>query len=182
VTGKPSLVLIAAVARNGVIGDKGDMPWRLSTDLKRFKRLSEGKAVIMGRHTFDGLKKPLVDRLNIVVTHDQTRAVPDGVRLAASLEAAIGLAEEWAGTRGQAEIVVAGGAQVYRATMSRAERLYITHVEALPDGDAFFPPIDPSIWLETSREAFPAGEKDSVATQYVVYQRRLPVGASLPAG
>lgn len=181
-TGGPSLVLVAAVARNGVIGVNGEMPWRLSTDLKRFKKLSVGKPVILGRRTFASLEKPLVDRLNIVVTHNPALAVPKGVEVAGSLDAAIERATRWAEAAGQKEIIVAGGAEIYRAAIGRADALHVTHVEATPEGDAFFPPIDPAIWLATSSEAFPAGEKDSAATQYVVYQRRVPLGAGPPGG
>ena len=177
-----SLVLVAAVARNGVIGADGDMPWRLSTDMKRFKQLTTGKPVIMGRRTFASLKKPLVDRLNIVVTRNPALAVPAGAEVAGSLDDAIGRATQSAEAAGQNEIIVAGGAEIYRAAIGRADVLDITHVEATPEGDVFFPPIDPSIWLATSSEAFPAGERDSAATQFVVYQRRVPLGAALPAG
>jgi len=158
------LALIAAVARNGVIGAAQKMPWRLSSDLQRFRRLTIGKPVIMGRRTFQSIGKPLPGRTNIVVTRGGA-GFHDGVRVAASLDAAIAIAG------GAAEIMVIGGAEIYAAAIGRADRLYITHVEATPEGDVHFPPIDPGIWKASSQERFAAGEKDSAATEFVVYDR-----------
>jgi dihydrofolate reductase len=170
VSEEPRLALIAAVARNGIIGDRGALPWRLSTDLKRFKELTVGKPVVMGRRTFLSLKKPLADRLNVVTTRDAGFRA-EGAVIARSLDAAIAIAADWAARHGAGEIMVVGGAEIYRAAIEAADRLYITHVEAAPSGDASFPPIDPAAWRIVSRETVPAGEKDSAASEFVIYDR-----------
>jgi dihydrofolate reductase len=164
------LALVAAVARNGVIGSGGGMPWRLSTDMKRFKQLTIGKPVIMGRRTFASLKTPLAGRLNIVITRD-ANFHPDGAVTVGSLDAAIARAEAAAASDGVDELMVIGGGEIYRQAIASADRLYITHVEAAPDGDTHFPQIDPAQWRVVSRQAFPAGEKDSAATELVIYDR-----------
>lgn len=163
-----TVALIAAVARNGVIGADNAMPWRLRADLQRFKQLTLGKPVVMGRHTFESLGKPLGGRLNIVVSR-QSGFAPDGVTVASSLEAALLRGAREAGPSG--EVMVIGGGQLYAAAIGRADRLYITHVDATPPGDTRFPEIDPGVWRAVSREAVPAGEKDSAATEFVVYER-----------
>jgi len=171
VTGKPTVSIIAAVAANGVIGADGAMPWRLSTDMKRFKRLTMGKPVVMGRKTFESIGKPLAGRLNVVVTGNPGFRA-EGVAVAPRLEAALALA---AGSAGDVhEVVVIGGGQVYAATMDLADRLYITHVAAEPEGDVHFPEIDPAIWQPVLEEDVPAGERDTAATRFVVYERRRP--------
>lgn len=164
------IVVVAAVARNGVIGRDGDMPWRLSTDLQRFKRLTMGKPVIMGRKTFQSIGKPLAGRFNIVVSGDAAFAA-DGVAIARDLDAAFDLARDEAARSGAAEMAVIGGGEIYRTAIGRADRLYITHVEASPDGDSHFPPIDPAIWRSVSSERIAAGERDSEATTFAVYDR-----------
>ena len=170
--------LIAAVAENGVIGANGDMPWRLSTDQKRFKRLTMGKPVVMGRKTFESIGKPLAGRVNIVVSA-QTGFRPEGVVVVPSLAAALVAAEEAARAAGDEEVMVMGGSQVYAAAIGLADRLYITHVAAAPEGDAHFPKIDPAVWRAVSAEPVPAGDKDSAATTFVVYER---VDAGRPCG
>jgi len=164
------IALIAAVARNGVIGDGLALPWRLSTDMRRFKRLTLGKPVIMGRKTFETIGKPLAGRLNIVVTRQRDMQIA-GVSVAPSLDAALAIAAEEAAKAGAGETMVIGGGEIYAAAIGRADRLYITHVEASPQGDAHFPPIDPATWKSVESERVPAGEKDSVATTFAVYER-----------
>lgn len=161
----PRLSIIAAVAENGIIGRDGDMPWKLSTDLKRFKALTTGKPVVMGRKTFASIGRPLPNRLNIVVTRDDAFAA-EGVTIVPDLDAALaaaGLAED---------VMVIGGGEIYRAFIGRAERLYITHVAAAPDGDTSFPVIDPAIWMVVSSEDVPAGPADSASSRFVIYTRR----------
>ena len=164
------LSLIAAVADNGVIGAGGKMPWRLSTDMKRFRRLTLGKPVIMGRKTFATIGKPLDGRQNIVVTR-QAGFDADGVQVSPSLETAIGIAAERAVAEGGDEVMVIGGGEIYALALSLADRLYITHVEAAPEGDTRFPEIDPGTWRATRTERIPVGDKDSAATRFVVYER-----------
>ena len=145
------------------------MPWRLSTDMRRFKRLTMGKPVIMGRKTFASIGKALPGRANIVLTRGGGRP-PEGVLYAASLDAAIAIAA----AQGEGEAMVIGGGTVYAETIDRADRLYITRVDAAPEGDTYFPPIDPTVWKGISSEAVGAGEKDSAPTTFVVYERIAP--------
>lgn len=168
------LSLIAAVAENGVIGAGSAMPWRLSSDMKRFKSLTMGKPVIMGRKTFDTIGKPLAGRVNIVVSRRPDFA-PEGVLVAPSFDAALVRAEEGARAAADEEIMVIGGGEIYRAAIDLADRLYITHVEASPEGDTRFPAIDPARWQASGAERVPAGPRDSAATTFVIYERTAPV-------
>jgi dihydrofolate reductase len=163
--------IIAAVAENGVIGESGAMPWRLSTDLRRFKALTLGKPVVMGRRTFESIGKPLPGRANFVVSRRQGYR-PEGVTVAASLDAALAGARAAASEAGLDEVFVIGGGEIYAAAMPHADRLHITHVAARPAGDTLFPAIDPTVWTSVSREDVPAGEKDTAPTAYTVYARR----------
>lgn len=164
------LALIAAVAENGVIGRGRDLPWRLKSDMKRFRRLTMGKPVVMGRRTFEAIGRPLPGRTNIVVSR-RTGFASDGMIVAASLDDALAIARRQAVNDGVDEVLVIGGEEVYRAALPRADRLYITHVAATPEGDARFPPIDPAVWRAVSREAVAAGDRDSAPTTFVVYDR-----------
>ena len=165
------IAVIAAVARNGVIGADGGMPWRLSTDLRRFKALTLGHPVVMGRGTFAAMGRALPGRTNIVISRNPAFAA-DGVNVAASLDAGLEQATAEARAAGVDTVFVIGGGQVYDAALSRADRLHITHVEASPEGDTRFPTIDPATWGVISEEAVPAGEKDTAPTRYTVYRRR----------
>lgn len=167
---KVTLSLIAAVAENGIIGADNDMPWRLSTDLRRFKALTMGKPIIMGRRTFQSVGKALPGRLNIVVSRDQSLAL-EGAVVVASLEAAFDIARHDALQSGMGEIMVTGGGQIYAEAIGRSDRLYITHVKAAPKGDTRFPDIDESIWKVVAEERFPSSEKDSAETVYRLYER-----------
>ncbi|MEZ5812124.1 MAG: dihydrofolate reductase [Rhizobiaceae bacterium] len=165
------VTLVVAIAENAVIGRDGGLPWRLSSDLKRFRADTLGNPVIMGRKTFDSIGRPLPGRLNIVVTRNADWAT-DGVERVASLADAITLARVRARCMAEArEISVIGGGQIYAEALPLADRLRVTHILAGPDGDTFFPAIDPEIWRMVRSEAFPAGERDSHATRYVVYER-----------
>jgi dihydrofolate reductase len=163
--------LVVAVARNGVIGRDGGLPWRLSSDLKRFKANTIGRPVIMGRKTFKSIGKALPGRENIVVTRDAGFRA-DGVSVESGIADALSAAKAKAAAGGVGEICVIGGGEIYRQTIKDADRLIVTYVEADVDGDTRFPDIDPSVWLEISSESHPASEKDSHATRHVVYERR----------
>ena len=163
------IALVVAVAKNGVIGRDGDMPWKLSSDLKRFKRDTMGKPIIMGRKTFESIGRALPGRLNIVVSRSNFEA--DDIVHASSIEAALFLAEGWAKENKAEEICVIGGGQIYAELLPRASRIYVTHVMASPDGDTKFPEIDKSQWRTLAKEEVPKGEKDSAETLYVVYER-----------
>ncbi|MGB7288446.1 MAG: dihydrofolate reductase [Salaquimonas sp.] len=163
--------IIVAIAQNGVIGAKGGLPWRLSSDLKRFKRDTMGKPIIMGRKTYESIGKALPGRPNIVVSRDKNYRA-EGADVVASLNDAFVLADAKARCGGVGEVCLIGGGQLYNEGLAFADRLYVTHVMAEPDGDTFFPEIDPFNWNPVSREAFPAGEKDSAETLYVIYERK----------
>ena len=163
--------IIVAVSRNGIIGRDGDMPWRLSSDLKRFKALTSGKPVVMGRKTYESIGKPLPGRPNVVISRQAVIDHPD-VSMAQSLPEALTIAEKIAVETGVDEICIAGGGQVYAQAIGLADRMCVTHVEAELEGDAAFPDIDPAIWQAGETIEVPAGEKDSYATRYVVYDRR----------
>lgn len=162
--------LIVAVAENGVIGANGGLPWRLSADLKTFRRLTLGKPVIMGRKTFQSLKKPLDLRDNIVLTTDPFFEA-EGVSVVDNLADAITLARTLALTRGAEEIMVIGGADVFRAALPRANRIYWTTIHAKPEGDVRFPDFDLSDWTETDRQELPTGEKDDVTATLRILER-----------
>jgi len=169
------VAIYVAVAANGVIGRDNGLPWRLSSDLKRFKAGTMGKPIVMGRKTFESIGKPLPGRLNIVVTRDRAFRA-EGVETAGSLEDALTLAR----VRGRCmagadEICVVGGGEIYRQALPLADRLYVTHVLADFDGDARFPEIDRATWRPVASEEVPAGERDSHATRYAVYERRQSV-------
>jgi dihydrofolate reductase len=165
-----SLVLIAAVADNGVIGRDNALPFRQSSDLKRFKALTIGKPVLMGRKTFVSIGKPLPGRTNIVVSRDP-RFAPDGVIVVRDLQAAVAAARDDAKRRGVNEIAVIGGTGIFAQLMPLADRLEITHVHAQPAGDTYFPPIDATQWRAVVRSDHPAGPQDEASFSYVTYAR-----------
>jgi dihydrofolate reductase len=165
------LVLVAAVAENGVIGRAGAMPWRLKTDLRRFRALTMGHPVVMGRKTWLAFGKPLKGRTNIVISRDPAFGAP-GIVVAPSLEAALEVAEGDALRRAAAAIVVGGGADIYCTTIDMAARLEITRVHARPQGDTVFPDIDPAQWRETARQEFAAGPDDEAPFTTLTYERR----------
>jgi dihydrofolate reductase len=164
------LVIVAAVAENGVIGRDGKLPWHLRSDLRHFRAVTLGHPAVMGRKTYDAIGKPLAGRTNIVVTRDPAFAAR-GVVAAPGLDAALAIARGDALRRGTAEIMIIGGADLYRQTIDHAARLEITRVHARPDGDSVFPQIDPARWRETGRCEHPAGRDDDAAFTTLVYER-----------
>ena len=167
------IVLIAAVADNGVIGADNAIPWRLKTDLQRFKALTTGKPVVMGRKTFLSLRRPLPGRTNIVMTRDAGFHA-SGAVVTTSLDQALAVAKGDALRRFVTEIAVIGGAEIYAQWIGRAARLEITEVHAKPAGDTCFGPIDKTVWEEVARAENPPGPDDSSAFSYVTYIRRKP--------
>jgi dihydrofolate reductase len=165
--------MVAAVAANGVIGRDNGLPWRLSTDMKRFKAITMGKPIVVGRKTWESFpRRPLPGRLNIVVSRDPAYPA-EGAETVTSLDDALKLAEALSrGVAGADEICIGGGGEIYRQAIGVADRLHITHVLTEVEGDTRFPAIDPAVWEVVSTEEHPAGEKDSHATRYVVYARR----------
>jgi dihydrofolate reductase len=165
------LVAVAAVAQNGVIGVGDGLPWRISSDLKHFKALTMGKPLILGRRTFQSLRRPLPGREIIVLTHAAAFASP-GVGVAHTPEAALDLARRAAAAMGAAEICIGGGGEIYRVFLDRTARVELTEIALAPEGDAFFPPLDPAQWRETRRETPPRGEKDEADFAFVTLARR----------
>jgi dihydrofolate reductase len=165
------IVLVVAVAENGVIGASGAIPWRLKSDMARLKALTIGKPVVMGRKTFVSIGRPLPGRTNIVVTRDAGFCA-DGVVVTRSFTNAKAIATGDALRRFATEIAVIGGAEIYAQWMDSADRLEITEVHARPDGDTHFPAVDPAAWEEVARVRNPAGPVDSAAFSYVTYRRR----------
>ncbi|MGB0360344.1 MAG: dihydrofolate reductase [Endozoicomonas sp.] len=164
------LALIAAIANNNAIGINNKIPWYLPGDLRYFKAITMGKPIIMGRKTFDSLKKPLPGRVNIIITRD-TGWQHDGVKVVHSLDTAISLAEDIALINGNEEIMIIGGEQIYRQAMDKADRLYLTRVYQSFDGDAFFPEFEEQQWQEISREDIHSKEEESINYSYLVLDR-----------
>lgn len=166
------IALVVARARNGVIGKDGAIPWRLRTDMARFKAITLGKPVIMGRKTWDSLPiKPLPGRLNIVLTRDGSFE-PKNAVVFEDFSEAVQTAREQAEEDGATEVCVIGGGALYDLALPRAKRLYITEVEAEPEGDALFPAFDEAAWTEVHREAHPPGERDDHPFVFRILERR----------
>jgi dihydrofolate reductase len=174
------VILVAAIAENGVIGRGNALPWRLKSDMAHFRALTMGKPVVMGRKTYQSIGKPLPGRTTIVVSRDPTFAAP-GIVVAPNLDAALTTARGDALRRAADAIFVAGGAEIYAQAMERATRLAITHVHMSCDGDARFPSIDAGLWLEIARCEHAAGAEDDAAFAFVNYERASrPSAATAP--
>jgi dihydrofolate reductase len=165
-----AIVLVAAVADNGVIGRDNALPWRLRSDLQRFRALTIGKPVVMGRKTYLSIGKPLPGRTNIVVTRNAAFNVP-GVVATADFNAALALARGDALRRGTDTIAIIGGTDIFAQAMPLADRLEITHVHATPEGDVLFPPIDGQAWRASARSEHAAGPQDDTSFSCVTYLR-----------
>ncbi len=160
-TQRPALAVIAAVAANGVIGAGNRLPWRLAADLKRFRALTSGHTVIMGRRTWESIGWPLPDRQNVVVTRQRAYRAP-GAEVAASLDAALALA------RMPAPAFCIGGGALYREALPRAATLHLTEIHRAFAGDATFPELDRSAWREVARETHRGDDFDYA---FVTYER-----------
>lgn len=165
------IVIVAAVARNGVIGRENQLAWRLRSDLRRFRALTMGKPLIMGRKTFESIGRPLPGRETVVLTRDRGFAHP-GVQAAPSFDTATAIADTIAARMGASEIVVAGGAEVYALALPYASKLFLTRVEAEPEGDAVFPGFSRDAFREVRHEAHPAGPDDEHAFAFIDLERR----------
>jgi len=168
---RPQVVLVVAVAENGVIGRDNAIPWRLKGDMQHFKAVTFGKPVVMGRKTFESLRRPLPGRTNIVITRDASYRAPGAV-VTTSFENARAVAVGDALRRFATEISVIGGAEIYAQWMDKADRLEITEVHAQPEGDTHFAAIDQAAWEEVARVRNKAGPEDSADFSYVTYRRR----------
>lgn len=167
----PKLTLVVAIAKNGVIGRDGALPWRLSSDMKRFKAATMGKPVLMGRKTWDSLpRKPLPGRQNLVLTRDPN-FVAEGGWVYTDLPAMLAAARAMAIAGGAEEVCVIGGAQLYEAVLPQADRVVLTEVNLAPEGDARLG-LDISQWREVSREDVAAGPNDDAGFCVRVLERR----------
>lgn len=164
------IALIAAVARNGVIGRDGDMPWYIPSDFAHFKRTTMGKPMVMGRKQFESVGKPLPGRTNIVVSR-QNGYQPDGVLVFDELAAALDHARAIALADGVDEVMVVGGGEIYRQAMEVADTLYITHVDMDVDGDVHFPAIDRKTWEMSTEWPVTPDARDASAYSIKVYRR-----------
>lgn len=166
--------LIWAMANNGVIGRGNTLPWRLPKDVRFFKTATMGKPVIMGRNTFESLPEPLPGRTNIVLTSDTeyARRAPAGVKVVSNFADALRTAEAQARADSQQEIIIAGGAAVYRLGLAVATRLYVTKLDAEVAGDTFFPEVNWQQWCEQRSEQIPADDKHAHPFSISVFTRR----------
>lgn len=177
---RPRLSLLVAVARNGVIGLRGELPWKLSSDLKRFKQLTLGRPVLMGRKTHESivqaLGKPLPGRVSLVLSRQASDSAPASlpqvmasdpgqVMFVPDIAAALGLASD------QEELFVVGGGEIYRLTLPHADRLYWTWVEAEPEGDTLFPPVNWDDWRLVEETRYPADGRNQYDTTFAIYDR-----------
>ncbi len=169
-TGFP-LTIVAAIADNGVIGDDNRLIWRLKSDLRRFKEITIGKPMIMGRKTFESIGRPLPGRRTIVMTRDPGFAA-DGIDVARSFDAACARADAIARETGASEIIVAGGTQIYAQALPVAQTLRLTRVHATPDGDAHFPDFDSTQFRIMREIGHPAGPDDEFAFTFIDMERR----------
>lgn len=163
------VALIVAVAENGVIGRGGELPWRLSADLRRFKELTMGHAILMGRKTYESIGGPLPGRRMIVITR-QPDFRADGAEVVAGLDEAFRLAAD----RNDAECFVIGGAEIYGQARPRADRVYLTRVHATVDGDAYFPPLNLNEWRLVSSTPVEADAKNEYPFSFEQYERGRP--------
>jgi dihydrofolate reductase len=168
---EPKVTIVVAVSSNGVIGRDGGFPWHLPTDLKRFKALTLGKPVIMGRKTWASIGRPLPGRPNIVISRDSDFRA-EGATTVRSLEEAVTLARQQARALGVDEVCVIGGGEIYRQAIGAADILHITEVSAEVDGDTRFPPVDPGVFDRIVDEPLPQGEKDSHGMRFSTWRRK----------
>lgn len=164
------IALVVARARNDVIGRNGGLAWKISDDLKRFREITLGKPVIMGRKTYDSIGRPLPERVNIVVT--RRGGAIDSVLVAASLDEALRLGAEAAAHLDTEEICVIGGAEIYAATLPLANRIYLTEVEAEIEGDTRFPAIDPAAWSRRATGRAERSSRNEHSAAFFVLDRR----------
>jgi dihydrofolate reductase len=163
--------LIAAVAENSVIGRNNELPWRIKSESAYFKRMTKYKPVIMGRKSFECLDTPLKDRTNIVITRNADYTRP-GIIVTATLEKAIDIAKKVAAETGQDEIMITGGAEIYKLALPLVDRLYLTEVHLKPEGEIKFPAFDRNDWTETKREFHPAEPGETADYTITVLERK----------
>ena len=164
------ICIIVAMAENRTIGRAGDLPWRISADLKQFKELTVGHPVIMGRNTFQSIGRPLADRTNIIITRNREFET-DGVEITHSLDSALDLGRDIAIHNGVDDVMVAGGGAIYAIALAEANRVYMTEVHRAYDGDTVFPELDEDIWHVVSRERHGPETPGGPAFSFVVIDK-----------
>ncbi len=169
----PPLIIVVAVAANGVIGRDNRLLWHIRSDLRRFRELTWGRPMIMGRKTFESIGKPLPGRETVVLTRDPAFAA-EGIHVAHTWDEAVATAERLARARGANAVAVVGGAEIYALALPHAERIHLTEVHASPVGDARFPVFDRAAFRERSRKHHPAGPNDEHPFTTVDLERRHP--------
>jgi dihydrofolate reductase len=167
---EPTIALVVAMGENRAIGKDGDLPWRLSSDMRYFRKTTLGKPIVMGRRTFESLGRVLDKRLNIILTRDPDFAV-EGAVVAHDLREALDIAGNEAKRAGVDEIMVIGGEELFREVLPEAGRIYLTEVHASPEADTWFPEFDRRQWREVARESHRAGPKDDHDFSFVVLER-----------
>ena len=168
----PDIALIVGVARNGVIGRDGGIPWRIPSDMAFFKKTTMGKPIVMGRKQYESVGKPLPGRVNIVVTR-QKGYQPDGVLVFSDLGAALEHARTIAEADGVGEVMVIGGGEIYAQALPLADRVYLTEIDLMPEGTVHFPEIDAEVWEKVAAPPVTPSERDEANYTIGVYERRL---------
>jgi dihydrofolate reductase len=176
---KPKICLIAAIADNGVIGRDNKMTWHIESELHYFMEMTRHKPIIMGRKTFDDLGAPLKDRPNIIVTRDASYTHPE-IFVTDNLEKALTLAKDIAAKTHAEEIMIGGGAEIYKQTLPLADRLYLTEVHFRPEGNVIFPTFNKNAWRETSRIFHKAKKGETADYTITVLERKMPEIKNLP--
>ncbi len=161
------IILIVAKAKNNVIGKDNQLIWKLSSDLKRFKTLTSGHYILMGRKTFESLGKPLPNRTHLIISRNSDCQAPEGHYAFPSVEDAFIFCNK----TGVEQLFIIGGGQIYKETINLCDVLEITEVESEPNGDTFFPGLNPKIWKEVDKESFPADEKNEYPFAFVRYEK-----------
>lgn len=167
---KLPVVLVAAIADNGVIGRDNQLIWRLKTDMRRFREVTMGCPMIMGRKTFQSIGKPLPGRQSIVLSRDPGFQ-PDGAYVVPTLDQALATAQQLGAAMGARAVIVAGGGEIYAQALPAADRLELTFVHARPEGDALFPAFDHSVFQECARSEHPADPDDEFPFAFVTLER-----------
>ncbi len=168
---KPIISLIVAVSDNNVIGNQGELPWRIPADLKHFKNLTMGHCLIMGRKTYDSIGKPLPGRSTIVLSRSTDRtSLPNDVYLSNELSQAVAISLETPAMQHE-EIFVVGGGEIYQLALPIADRIYVTRVHTIVAGDAYFPEIDMEYWKLASEKMRKADEKNNYDCHFQIYER-----------
>jgi dihydrofolate reductase len=172
VTGKVAVAFVVAVAENGVIGRGGQLPWKLPSDLKWFRKRTLNKPIIMGRKTYLSIGKPLDKRDTIVLTRRHDFRAPAGVHVVDTIDGALTLGRMLAADRGADEVMIIGGAEVFAAALPQADRIYLTLVHGSPAGDVWLPPFDAQVWDETERAAMHQTDADEFAADFIILDRK----------